>query len=77
MCTPPLFTPPGHHETLRVREWHIIVNPHLFGGDDIAAWFDVQPATKDELMEQLKLMPGVFVVTNRCPVSQARNLSVG
>ena len=44
-------------------DWHIVVNPHLLGGDDVAIWLDVQPATKDGLIDKIKVMQGVSIIT--------------
>ena len=45
-------------------DWHIVVNPHLLGGDDVAIWLDVEPPAKDSLIDEIKLMQGVFIITN-------------
>ena len=52
------------HQDGLVKDWHIIINPHLFGGDDYAVWFDVQSAAKEGLIEELKLLEGVFEITS-------------
>jgi len=52
------------HQDGFVKDWHIIINPHLFGGDDYAVWFDVESAAKERLIEELKLLEGVFEITS-------------
>ena len=47
-----------------VGESHIVVNPRLMGGNDVAIWFDIEPAAKDKLMNELKLIEGVFIITS-------------
>src|SRR2546426_10974247 len=35
-----------------IREWHLMVNPHLLGTEDVAVWFDLPlTVSRDELIE--------------------------
>ncbi len=51
-----------------IREWHLMVNPHLLGTEDVTVWFDLPiTVSKDELIEKLKLLKGVFMIVPTYP----------
>ncbi len=53
-------------ETGFLQAWMCHPNPRLWGAGSAITWFDVpQAVSKDDLVEQLKLVPGVYVIA-RC-----------
>ncbi len=45
-------------------DWRLYVNPRFWGGGQISAWFDVDPTSpKRELVNRLRLIPGVLFIT--------------
>jgi DNA-binding Lrp family transcriptional regulator len=45
--------------------WNVLLNPSIVGQKESAVWFDVPPSvSKNDLIEELKLLPGVFVITS-------------
>ena len=51
------------HETGFIQDWRCVVNPRLGGAGAVAAWFDVPPGIpKGDLVEQLRLVPDVYLV---------------
>ncbi len=52
------------HGTGFIRDWHVMPNPGLWGGGQAIVWLDVPPSVpKQELVERLMLVPGVFYIT--------------
>ncbi len=46
-----------------IPDWRLYVNPHLWGGGQIAVWADAGPETaKREVVERLRAVPGVLMV---------------
>ncbi len=46
-----------------ITDWRLTLNPRLFGGGQVAVWFDLDPAaSRTGLVEQLRLVPGVIFV---------------
>jgi DNA-binding Lrp family transcriptional regulator len=51
------------HETGFIEAWRLMLNPNLFGYEDILVWFDARAdVPKSELIDQLRLVPGVYLV---------------
>jgi DNA-binding Lrp family transcriptional regulator len=48
-----------------IRNWNVLLNPSVFGLRESLVWFDVPAALqKHDVVESLKLVPGVFVIAN-------------
>ena len=46
-----------------LSSWNIVPNPRIFDLNDYEFWFDVAPSvSKPDLIEKLRLMPGVIIV---------------
>ncbi len=47
-----------------IEGWRLLVNPTVWGGGQISVLFDVDPeSSKRELVEKLRLVPGIIFVT--------------
>lgn len=47
-----------------IREWRLFVNPRLWGGGELSVALDIDPAaSKEDLVEQLRLVPGVIFIS--------------
>lgn len=47
-----------------LADWHLFVNPRLWGGGQVSVWLDVDPAVpKRDLVEAVRLVPGVILAT--------------
>ena len=51
-------------ETHFLEDWHISLNPNLFVAYEFLVFFDVPLAAKHDLIEQISLMPGAFLVSD-------------
>lgn len=48
-----------------IQGWRVILNPHLIGMKESAAWFDLSAEdSKTKILSSLKLVPGVQVIVN-------------
>jgi len=53
----------GYHRSGFIQDWRTIVNPNLLRSGELALWLDVNPPTsKDEVVEKIRLMPGVVLI---------------
>ena len=53
----------GYHRSGFIQDWRTIVNPNLLRSGELAIWMDVNPPTsKDEVVEKIRLMPGVVLI---------------
>ncbi len=53
------------HETGFLGEWRLQLNPTIWGGGQIIVFIGVDPnEPKDDLVEELKLLPGALIVTS-------------
>ena len=51
------------HDVGLIERWRTVVNPTLFGGGEVALRIDVKPPTsKDDVVEKLRLLPGVVLL---------------
>ena len=51
------------HDVGLIERWRTVVNPTLFGGGEVALRVDVNPPTsKDDVVEKLRLLPGVVLL---------------
>jgi DNA-binding Lrp family transcriptional regulator len=53
----------GYHRSGFIRDWRTIVNPTVVNAGEVALWVDVNPPTsKDDVVEKIRLMPGVILI---------------
>ncbi len=53
----------AYHESGFIGGWRTVLNPTLFGGGEIAVWMDVgDGASKDEVLEEARLLPGAMLI---------------
>src|SRR2546425_2562898 len=51
----------GYHRTGFIKDWRTILNPTVNQVGEVALWIDVNPPTsKDDVIEKIRLMPGVI-----------------
>jgi DNA-binding Lrp family transcriptional regulator len=53
----------GFHRSGFIRDWRTIVNPTVIQAGEVVLWIDVNPpASKDDVVEKIRLMPGVILI---------------
>jgi DNA-binding Lrp family transcriptional regulator len=53
----------GYHRSGFIKDWRTVVNPTLIHAGEVVLWIDVNPPTsKDDVVEKIRLMPGVILI---------------
>jgi DNA-binding Lrp family transcriptional regulator len=53
----------GYHRSGFIKDWRTIVNPTVIQAGEVVLWIDVNPPTsKDDVVEKIRLMPGVILI---------------
>ena len=53
----------GYHRSGFIKDWRTVLNPTLLRAGEIVLWLDVNPPTsKDDVIEKVRLMPGVILI---------------